>query len=401
MLGKLRPTTAILLERRGADKEEDSVVQADLLDLGDVVRIPHGSSPPADGIVVQGESKFDESSLTGESRLVKKRLDDEVFSGTVNKGTPVLVQITGLAGKSILDQIVNVVREGQTKRAPMEQIADVMTTYFVPVITLTAILTWLIWLSLGLSGRIPSKWLDESSGGRVAWSLQFATAVFVVACPCGLALAAPTAIFVGGGLAAKHGILVKGGGEAFEKASKVDCVVFDKTGTLTMGGEPSITDFEIYPDSDDVDEARKISFLAALKAVEENSSHPITKVIVSFCTLLASEGAKIDNPEEIPGKGMETTYTGTTPESSFELTVGNEALMTDFAVHISSAVAALLQKWKTETKSIALAATKPVFLLIGAVTPAYTLVAALSISDPVRSEAPTIIRALQSYGTDV
>ncbi|KAM6513228.1 hypothetical protein FALCPG4_015682 [Fusarium falciforme] len=401
ILGKLRPTTAILVERSGTEKEEDSVVQADLLDFGDVVRVLHGASPPADGIVVQGESNFDESSLTGESRPVKKRVGEEVFSGTVNKDAPVLVQTTGVAGKSMLDQIVNVVREGQTKRAPMEQIADVMTTYFVPVITLIAILTWVIWMSLGLSGRIPSDWLDVSSGGWVAWSLPFATAVFVVACPCGLALAAPTAIFVGGGLAAKHGILVKGGGEAFEKASKIDCVVFDKTGTLTMGGEPSITDSRIYPDSDDVDEACKATFLAALKSVEENSSHPIAKAIVSFYASKTSESANIDNLEEIPGKGMKATYTGSTAESSFELIVGNEALMADFSVHISPAVAALLQKWKAEAKSIALAAIKPICPPTGVLTPTYTLAAALSISDPIRPEAPAVIRALHTRGTAV
>ncbi|EXL39200.1 hypothetical protein FOCG_18187 [Fusarium oxysporum f. sp. radicis-lycopersici 26381] len=120
ILGKLRPTTAILVERSGTEKEEVSVVQADLLDFGDVVRVSHGASPLADGIVVQGESNFDESSLTGESRPMKKRVGEEVFSGTVNKDSPILVQITGVAGKSMLDQIVNVVREGQTKRVPME-----------------------------------------------------------------------------------------------------------------------------------------------------------------------------------------------------------------------------------------------------------------------------------------
>ncbi|KAM5353072.1 hypothetical protein ACJZ2D_017048 [Fusarium nematophilum] len=301
----------------------------------------------------------------------------------------------------MLDQIVNIVREGQTKRAPMEQIADVMTTYFVPVITLVAILTWVVWMSLGLSGRIPSDWLDVSSGGWVAWSLQFATAVFVVACPCGLALAAPTAIFVGGGLAAKHGILAKGGGEAFEKASKIDCVVFDKTGTLTMGGEPSITDSEIYPDNDDVDEARKATFLAALKAVEENSSHPIANAIVSFCASKTSDCANIDNLEEIPGKGMKATYTGSHSESSFQLIVGNEAFMNDFSVHISPVVAALLQKWKIEAKSIALAATKPISPPPGVLPPAYSLAAALSISDRIRPEAPAIIRALHNRGTAV
>ena len=225
-----------------------------MLDSGDVIRVPRGASPPADGVVVLGEGSFDESSLTGESRPMKKMCGSDVYSGTVNVGVPVTVKVTSVVGKSMLDQIVDIVRECQTKPAPMARIADVMTSYFVPAITLIAILTWIIWMSLGLSGRIPADWLHVNSGGWVAWSLQFATAVFIVACPCGLALAAPTAIFVGSGLAAKHGILVRGGGEAFEKASKINCVVFDKTGTLTVGGEPRITDSQFYTTDDDAGE---------------------------------------------------------------------------------------------------------------------------------------------------
>lgn len=389
MLGKLRPTTAILVEGYGTEKEEDVVVKADLLDFGDVVRVTHGASPPSDGVVVRGESNFDESSLTGESRLVKKAPGDEVFSGTVNKDSSLLVRITGVSGSSLLDQIVNVVREGQTKRAPIEQVADLLTSYFVPVVTLIAVLTWIIWLSLGLGGHIPGHYLDVTSGGWVAFSLQFAISVFVVACPCGLALAAPTAIFVGSGLAAKHGILAKGGGEAFEKASRIDCVVFDKTGTLTMGGEPKITDSEIYAE----DDAHKDSLLAALKAVEENSSHPIAKAIVSFCAANTSSKATIDQLQEVPGKGLKATYLG--PTSSFELAVGNESFMTDFAVSIPAETTALLQRWKSEAKSIALVATKP------STSHVWTLAVALSISDPIRPEAPLILRALQARGTRV
>ncbi|KAJ4306019.1 hypothetical protein N0V88_000811 [Collariella sp. IMI 366227] len=242
--------------------------------------------------------------------------DSVVFSGTVNKDGAVLVRITGVAGTSLLDQIVNVVREGQTKRAPIEQVADLLTSYFVPVVTLIAVLTWILWLALGLGGRIPESYLDVASGGWVAFSLQFAIAVFVVACPCGLALAAPTAIFVGSGLAAKHGILAKGGGEAFEKASRIDCVVFDKTGTLTMGGEPSITDSELYTED-------KGDVLAALKTLEENSSHPIAKAIVAFCathTAHINLTATISNLQEVPGKGMRATYRAPSPNlPSFEI----------------------------------------------------------------------------------
>ncbi|KAK4101575.1 heavy metal translocatin [Parathielavia hyrcaniae] len=403
MLVKLRPTTAILVEGFGTEKEEGIVVKADLLDFGDVVRVTHGASPPADGTVVRGESNFDESSLTGESRLVKKVPGDEVFSGTVNKDASILVCITGAAGSSLLDQIVNVVREGQTKRAPIEQVADLLTSYFVPVVTFIAVLTWIIWLSLGLGGHIPERYLDVTSGGWVAFSLQFAISVFVVACPCGLALAAPTAVFVGSGLAAKHGILAKGGGEAFEKASRIDCVVFDKTGTLTVGGEPSITDSEIYPE----DAAQKDAILAALKAVEENSSHPVAKAIVSFCATHTASKADLSNLQEIPGKGMKATNHGNTPATSFDLAVGNESLMSDLSVAIPVSTTATLQRWKSEAKSVALVATKP--SSTSTTTSSYesttetewSLSAILSISDPIRPEAPRIIRALHARGTAV
>lgn len=407
MLGRLRPTTALLVERLDdseSGEEKVSVVQADLLDVGDLVRVPHGGSPPCDGTMVRGDTTFDESSLTGESRPVRKRAEDAVFAGTVNKGAAVLVRITGAAGRSMLDQIVDAVREGQTKRAPVEQIADIVTAYFVPAITLTAILTWLTWMALGWAGRLPASWLDVTSGGWVAWALQFAIAVFVVACPCGLALAAPTAVFVGGGLAARHGILAKGGGEAFERASKVNTVVFDKTGTLTLGGEPSITDAEFYVDYDG---AWKATLLAAVKAVEENSTHPIAKAVAVYCASEASGGVLVDHVDEIPGKGMAATCSSSVaPDVPFEILVGNEALLADFGVDIPQAVTVVLERWKTQAKSVALVACKKTPSPgTGAPPdrpmPSYVLAAAFAVSDPIRPEAPAIVRALHARGVAV
>ncbi|KAJ4326176.1 hypothetical protein N0V84_003227 [Fusarium piperis] len=391
MLGKLRPTTALLVEKDKAGAQTTKTVPVDQLDTGDVIRIPHGASPAADGVIVTGETNFDESSLTGESRLIKKVEGDQVFAGTINKSSAITVRVTGTSGKSMLDQIVQVVREGQTKRAPIEQIADLLTTYFVPVITLVAILTWVVWMAVGFSNAVPDH-KAESSGGWVVFALQFAIAVFVVACPCGLALAAPTAIFVGGGIAAKHGILAKGGGEAFEKASKIDCVVFDKTGTLTQGGEPQITDAAVFPDGS-ADETERGSLMSALKAVEESSSHPIAKAIVSFCGT-DTQAAHVEGLEELPGRGMKASYKDTNNQQS-DIIVGNELLMQDFSVVISGRVSSLLQTWKTEAKSIALVATKP------SAGHTWTLVAALSISDPIRREAIAVIRALTSRGTQV
>ncbi|KAL0941761.1 copper resistance-associated p-type atpase [Colletotrichum truncatum] len=396
MLGKLRPTTAILVNKDAIGKTTDSVVGVDMLDYGDIIRVPHGASPAADGVVVQGESSFDESSLTGESRLIKKVPGDEVHAGTVNKDSAIQVRITGAAGASMLDRIVSIVREGQTKRAPMERIADMLTAYFVPIITLIAVLTWLTWMTLGYAGVIPGRYLDSGSGWAT-FALQFAISVFVVACPCGLALAAPTAIFVGGGLAAKHGILAKGGGEAFEKASNVDVVVFDKTGTLTVGGEPKVTDAKLFLQTADANTQSSMVW-ATLRAIEENSSHPVAKAIVAYCTAQTEVWVQVDNAQELPGKGMKATNRGEKPEDSFDMIVGNESLMRDYQVQFAEEVSSQLQIWKTEAKSVALVATRQTTADSDA---PWTLTAALSISDPIRPEAVPIIKALRERGTRV
>ncbi|KAH7347109.1 copper-transporting ATPase [Plectosphaerella cucumerina] len=399
MLGKLRPSTAILVEDGGNNprKVDDRVVGVDMIEFGDLVRVQHGASPVADGVIIRGQTSFDESSLTGESRLIKKVVGDGLFAGTVNKGSSVLMRITGAPGRSMLDQIVQVVREGQTKRAPMERIADMLTAYFVPIITLIAVLTWLVWTILGMSGALPGHYLD-TTGGWVAFALQFAIAVFVVACPCGLGLAAPTAIFVGGGIAAKHGILAKGGGEAFEKASKIDVVVFDKTGTLTMGGEPKITDSVAFPDEDTpADDARIMTLISALRAVEENSGHPIAKAIVAYCTSVTDKRAEVESVEELPGKGMKAVFPGDPSAASFHMLAGNEALMRDYNVPLSPAVQGMLSDWKSQAKSVALVATRS----IADASSRWSIAAALSISDPIRPEAVAIVRALRARGTGV
>ncbi|KAI0433743.1 heavy metal translocating P-type ATPase [Xylaria sp. FL1042] len=394
-LGKLRPTTAILVEESKSRNTSDRVISTDMLEFGDTVRVTHGASPPCDGDVIQGSTIFDEASLTGESRPIKKSVGDQVFSGTVNQGPPILIRTTGTAGRSMLDKIVKVVREGQTKRAPMEKVADALVAYFVPVITLIAILTWVIWLAIGLTND------KLGINDPIPFSLQFAIAVFVVACPCGLALAAPTAIFVGGGLAAKHGILVKGGGEAFETASRIDCVVFDKTGTLTVGGEPTVTDSETYLDEDVEETEGKVNarLLAALQAVEENSSHPIAKAIVAHCKEKLSESVSVEDVEEIPGKGLKASCPGDAQGEGFTILVGNEALMRDFSVNIPPAAATSLQKWKTEAKSVALVATKSNSQ--SETDAKYILSATLSISDSIRPETPAVIKFIRQSGCDV
>jgi len=394
-LGKLRPTEAVLVGDAETDGQRISV---DLLEVGDVVLVSHGSSPPFDGIIVSGPSTFDESSLTGESRLVNKSVGDQAFSGTVNKGGPVSLKLTSISGTSMLDQIIKIVREGQTKRAPVERVVDVITSHFVPFVILVAITTWVVWLGLGESKTLPEEWLGNQPGGWPLWSFRFAIAVFVIACPCGIGLAAPTALFVGGGLAAKYGILVKGGGEAFQESSTLDCIVFDKTGTLTQGGEPVVTDYERIGDIKDEE------LLGMAKSLEGNSSHPIAKAIVDFCNQRSTKAFSSSNVQEVPGKGMIGHVRANDEKASsvdVDVLVGNEQLMSGYEIIIGTSSRSNLQHWKEQGKSVALIATRMSTPSAGRSSTAWTLNAMFAISDAVRPEAPSTIAALQKRGIDV
>lgn len=430
MLGKLRPSEAFLVDMSLESWEQDIKprirnVPADLLEIGDIVNIPHGTSPPTDGFVDQdGTFLFDESSLTGESKLVKKVRGDTILTGSVNSSDPVRIVVKELGGKSMLDQIIAVVRDGQAKRAPVERFADLFTSYFTPVITVLAIVTWIVWLTLGQSGVLPQSWLDVDQGGWPFWSVEFAIAVFVVACPCGLGLAAPTALFVGGGLAAKAGILVQGGGEAFQEASKLDVIVFDKTGTLTEG-QMRVTDVQMLDQKEEVEQLQLV--LQVAKALEESSTHPIAKAILKFCHESKSnqDGIVIINTEikEIPGQGMTGTFevSNATSEKSicYEAAIGNERLLTTLGIDNSnSPPSSSSQKGANQSQPRVvndyLTTTLGRFQGTGCSTAIFALrtisadeatpftpIAVFAITDPLRSEATSVLRSLRAQHTEV
>ena len=348
-LRALRPSEAILVEETDVAGRRLSV---DELEVGDCVLVPHGASPPFDGVVIDGAASFDESSLTGESRLVAKAVGDAVYSGTVNRSSPVQARLTSISGQSMLDQIIKIVREGQTRRAPVERAADLITAHFVPFVVAVGIVTWAVWLGTGLSGALPAAWVEGLDGGWPLWALRFAIAVFVVACPCGIGLAAPTALFVGGGLAAQHGILVKGGGEAFQEASALDCVVFDMTGTLTNGGEPKVVAHE----DRDGGGAR---VLAMVRRLEESSSHPVARALVQFASEreAPAEGAPAPlSVDEVPGKGMTGRFR--VAGADVAVLVGNEALLNDHGVPVSDDARKRLNQWAENSHSVVLVATR-------------------------------------------
>ena len=412
MLGKLKPQEALLIvfsskrtsledsidtEKKSTPPTRTQTINADLLEVGDRVIVPRGSSPPADGIIVTGLGQFDESSLTGECRTVKKGPGETVFVGTVNTGDPITVEVTKIGGTSMLDQIVAVVREGQTKRAPVERVADVITGYFVPIITALAILTFFIWFALGQSGALAERYLNGQAGGWAFWSLEFAIAVFVVACPCGIGLAAPTALFVGGGLAAKHGILVRGGGEAFQEAGNLDAIVFDKTGTLTEGGDLKVTDHEVLVGEDEASTVWSIA-----RILEEQSTHPIARAILEFSLKQPPTPIQTDSISEEPGLGVRGTFTG--PTVRYEAALGSEAFMATLKLSQPAQnyfTSQTLSRWQSESKSIAILAVRRISFSEPTEPTSWTNALLFGTTDPVRPTALPTIRVLQSRGLSV
>jgi heavy metal translocating P-type ATPase len=413
MLSKLRPDDALLVESASQEspdvestkQEVSQHVQVDMLEVGDKVRVLHGASPPTDGIVFwAGTFLFDESSLTGESKPVKKTSGDQIFAGSVNVSQPVEIKVTSIGGASMLDKIVSVVREGQTKRAPVERIADTITGYFVPIITLIAVITFVIWLGLGQSGTLPARYLNDAKGGWAFWCLEFAIAVFVVACPCGLGLAAPTALFVGGGLAAKHGILVRGGGEAFQEASRLNVIVFDKTGTLTEG-QMKVTDYELLR-SEEEDLEQELVFSLS-KAMEESSTHPIATAIADYCSEKGQNNIDIIKSDitEIPGQGMRGKFTirrnDREERTVYEAAIGNERLFSSpregniekdgSNTYLQSA----LSKFQRLGQSTAILYLRPVETNSESHSPPFQPLAVFAISDPIRPATQFVLSTLR------
>ncbi|SCU99963.1 LANO_0F04544g1_1 [Lachancea nothofagi CBS 11611] len=404
-LGLLKQCKATLVDLVGKSNfANDRTVEVDYLEIGDYVKISPGESPPIDCIVVQGHASFDESALTGECVPIEHGEGEQIFAGTVNLGSHTLVgKLCALEGESLLDLIVNTVRDGQLRKAPVEKLADSLTGFFVPLIVALAIVTWIVWISLAFSGCLPQSYLDIDVGGWIVWSLEFATSVFVVACPCGIGLAAPTALFVGAGLAAKHGILARGGGAAFQEGSRVSVVCFDKTGTLTMGGKPKVTNYAVHTN----EMVRKIGIQAA-KELELSSKHPLAAGVKDFINNTfgcLTGNVKIPVAEEIAGRGLigdfvVTEESATAPWKLMNPTsaiLGNEKFMAESKCHLSSSQLSMLAEWKAEGKSVVIVAIQCREFFK---SDNYYPVLLLAARDEVRSEAKGVIASLQHEGIE-
>jgi Cu+-exporting ATPase len=258
---------------------EEKVIPTELIQMGDIVILRPGDKIPADGVVVRGETYVDESMVTGEAMPVQKVKESFLIGGTVNGHGRVDFRVTRAGRDTQLSQIVKLVQDAQTNRAPIQRLADLIAGYFVPAILFLGVMTFLVWMILShFLAHPPQKYLEDTSGGKIMVCVKLCISVIVFACPCALGLATPTAVMVGTGVGAENGILVKGGA-ALETTTKITQVVLDKTGTLTYG-KMSVAKANIVSPWQDSD-VRKRMWWTIVGLAEMGSEHPIGKAVLN------------------------------------------------------------------------------------------------------------------------
>lgn len=309
------------LQAKEAEVQRDGqFVKIPLADIvaGDLIRVKPGQKVAVDGTIVEGTSTIDESMVTGESMPVSKATGDNVIGSTINSNGTFIFKAEKVGNDTMLAQIVELVKKAQNSHAPIQNLTDKVSDIFVPVVLIIAIATFLVWYVL--------------LGANVADALIFAVSVMVIACPCALGLATPTALMVGTGRGAKMGILIKNG-EVLEAVNDVTTVVFDKTGTITVG-KPEVTDV--------IGDAKQIIAVAA--GLEESSEHPLATAILTYAKAQAITAKPVQAFQAIEGKGVQAQVEG---QKAF---VGNDKLLAD--VQISADLKARMQTLQNEAKTV-------------------------------------------------
>jgi len=303
----IRALNALRPERASVIRENQELqIPIASVRLGDLVMVRPGERVAVDGIIRQGDSQVDESLITGESLPVVKKAGDKVTGGSINGEGLLYVTTTALGNESVLARIVRMVESAQAKKAPIQRLVDKVSAVFVPVVIVIALITLLAW------GLVGGDW-------QVA--ILNSVAVLVIACPCALGLATPTAIMVGTGVAARHGILIKDA-EALELAHAVKTVAFDKTGTLTEG-HPKLVALVSVADNDD-------QVLAMAASLQSGSEHPLAKAVINAALDKGLVLQATDDVHAISGKGLKGKVAG------IELALGNASLMQDMAIDIAA-----------------------------------------------------------------
>ncbi|MGF3066811.1 heavy metal translocating P-type ATPase [Facklamia sp. P13064] len=345
-------------------KEDGSIeiVPTERIQPGDHLQIRPGDTIPMDGIILEGQSSVDESMLTGEAMPVNKSKGDCVTGASLNKTGGFTLEVERVGQDTTLSQIIQLVNEAQSSKAQIAKFADVVASYFVPTVMVIALISGLFWFFI----------MNQS----LTFSLQIFISVLIIACPCALGLATPTAIMVGTGNAAQKGILIKSSA-SLETTHQADTILLDKTGTITQG-QPSVTDF--YP----VDEKDKAILLSKLASVEANSEHPLGKAVVDYAESFGIEYQALKQIQSITGKGITAEINGE------NIDIGNQRLMEEILSQpIPQDFLSLADKLSHEAKTVIFYAINRHFQGL------------LAISDPIKESSMEVIKTLKAMGLKV
>jgi len=353
LMGLQATTARVLRDGVEADVPVEQVL------VGDLVRVRPGEKVPVDGVIVEGRSALDESMLTGESLPVEKAAGDEVIGATLNRTGSVVFRATKVGEDTALAQIVRLVEEAQGSKAPLQRLADQVAGVFVPIVLVVSALTAAGWLVFG-----PSP----------VFAVTVAIAVLIIACPCALGLATPTAIMVGTGKAAEHGILIRGG-EALEQARRIDAVVLDKTGTLTRG-RPAVT--RVVPVGAATDE----ELLTLAAAAEVGSEHPLGEAIVMRARELGLDVGKAEDFRAVPGRGIHATLDG------HAVAVGNRALLAEDGIDVT--------RLEADAEGLAREGATPMFVATDG-----DLIGMIGVADTLKPESARAVAELEALGLEV
>lgn len=328
--------------------------------VGDLLLIKPGERVPVDGDVIDGVSTIDESMVTGEAIPVKKVVGDQVISGTVNQKGSLQMLAIKVGQATLLQQIIKMVQKAQGSKAPIQRYADKISSIFVPVVLMVAIASFFLWLTFGPP---PS----------LTFALVAFVSVLIIACPCALGLATPTAIMVGTGRGAEKGVLFRNA-EAVEQAEKISAVVLDKTGTLTLG-KPKVVKHYLFGESPTV--------WSDILSLERKSEHPLSEALTQFAEDQGAIAVEVTDFESVTGEGVKGKV------ADRQVLIGNLGLMDEHHVEISQKAQGKVNRWSEIGRT-------PVFVAIEG-----QLVALIGILDPIKPESEAAVRTLESMGIEV
>lgn len=365
LMGLAPKTARVLKNGQPIDIPIDQVV------VGDIVVVRPGERIPVDGDIVSGYSAVDESILTGESLPMEKQVGSKVYTATINKTGSFEFRTTKIGADTALAQIIKFVEDAQGSKAPIQAFADKISSVFVPVVIGVAVLTFIVWYFF--------------LGSSLLFALLSFISVIVIACPCALGLATPTAIMVGTGKGAEHGVLIKGG-EPLEMAQKINAIIFDKTGTLTKG-QPEVTDFVNY--------ANDAQLLSILYAIESKSEHPLAAAIVDFCSKkiqFTDYSLPITDFQAIPGQGVKATVNG---QVYF---IGNRQLLESNSINLSNSND--ITNLESQGKTAMIIASAAVASSEGGPTQG-KIIGLIAVADQLKETSAAVIQKLTKMGLTV